>query len=117
MNRYCTTRTQFGNSRYPCLLVGWWQDEDQNGWAGVAQLWNDGKTKVGEEHHIHLRQGQPLGGIYIEVDEVAQAGCWSMASFEGAGITERDLQWATLFAREAIQRKMDFLQKEEEEDK
>ena len=38
------------------------------------------------------------------VDE-ASHGAWSFNSFEGVGITERDLQWAGLYAVEAIKRK------------
>jgi hypothetical protein len=110
MSRKCTTRASLGNGRYPCLIIRWVEDDDQSGWTGFARLWSNSTAMKGEEHQISLRQGQPLGSIYVEVDEAAQAGCWSMATIEGAGLTERDLQWATLFAREAIQRKIVFEQ-------
>lgn len=109
MSRHCTTRMSLGSNPYPCILVLWTEDDDSNGWTGKAQFWPDGDTKESPEHQIHLRQGQPLGSIFVDVDEVAGAGCWAMGRFDGSGLTERDLQWATLFAREALLRKRALL--------
>jgi hypothetical protein len=70
---------------------------DGNGWTGVTQVWLDGNTKEGVEHIIHLRQDMPLGSIHVDV--------------EGVGLTERDLQWAALYASEVLKRKNDLLKK------
>lgn len=103
IRRICTS-TSLGNGRYPSMSVSWTEDDDGNGWTGEAAFWTDGNTKEPPAHEISLRQGQPLGSIHIATDPFDH-GCWSMASFEGAGLTERDLQWAAVYAAEALQRK------------
>jgi len=109
MPRKVSTKTRLGNSPYPSLQITWTEDEDQNGWSGEAKIWTDGNTlKPCGNHTVTLRQGMPLGGIYVDVDGSSH-GCWSGGSFEGAGLTERDLQWAALYAVEAIKRKEEFL--------
>jgi hypothetical protein len=92
------------------MSVHWTEDEDGNGWTGVTQVWLDGNTKEGDEHIIHLRQGMPLGSIHVDVDECSH-GAWAFSSFEGTGLTERDLQWAALYASEVLKRKNDLLKK------
>lgn len=86
------------------MSVRWVEDDDGNGWTGEATFWTDGNTKEPPEHTICLRQGQPLGSIHVLVDECGH-GSWSMTSFEGAGLTERDLQWAAAYAMEPLQQK------------
>ena len=104
MAKYLATRTRFENSSYPCLSIAWWEDDDQSGWKGTTTTWIDGNTKIEDVHTVSIRQGLPLGSIFVAVDE-CEHGAWSFASFEGVGITERDLQWAAIFAVEAIKRK------------
>jgi hypothetical protein len=93
------------NASYPSLQIYWKEDADQCGWTGKAEIWTDGKTlQPCGNHTVTLRQGTPLGSISISVDEFSH-GAWSYGSLEGAGITERDLQWAGLYAVESIKRK------------
>jgi hypothetical protein len=58
----------------------------------------DGKVIAGT-HTIMLGQTCPLGSIHIVFDECGNGhGCWAHAYFDGHGITERDLEWATAWA-------------------
>lgn len=104
MTRHVSTHTPLGNGRYPSMSVLWTEDEDGNGWTGEATFWTDGNTKEAPTHTIGLRQGQPLGSIHVFTDEFAH-GFWSTTSFEGVGLTERDLQWAAAYAAEPLERK------------
>lgn len=104
MARRMSTMTPLGNGYYPSMMVTWVEDADSNGWTGEATFWIDGNTPQPPAHTIILRQGQPLGLIFVATDETAH-GSWSMTSFEGAGLTERDLQWAAAYAMEALKRK------------
>ena len=93
------------NASYPSLQIYWTEDADQNGWTGKAEIWTDGYTLQPDENHIiTLRQGTPLGSIYVDIDSTSH-GAWSFGSFEGAGLTERDLQWAGMWVVEATKRK------------
>jgi hypothetical protein len=92
------------------MHVTWTQDEDGNGWTGEAKFWDDGGTCILPIHSIHLRQAMPLGAIYVAVDENA-AGGWAMTTFDGAGLTERDLQWAAAWAVEPLKRKRELARK------
>jgi len=105
MPRIVITRTRLENSQYPSLTISWTEDMDGNGWTGVAKIWLDGNTLDNSPSHtVSVGQGTPLGSVHVMVDE-ASHGAWSFNSFEGVGITERDLQWAGLYAVEAIKRK------------
>ena len=104
MARYLSTMTPLGNGRYPSMNVNWIEDPDLNGWTGEATFWTDGNTPQPPAHTINLRQGQPLGSISIMTDGTEHSA-WSMTSFDGAGLTERDLQWAAAYAMEALKRK------------
>jgi len=64
---------------------------------GTLTLWHGPNDKDEHTHDIQLVQGNPLGSIHIDFD-VGNGGAWDFASFEGTCITERDLQWATLWA-------------------
>ena len=105
MSRELVTRTRIENASYPSLQIYWIEDNDQIGWTGKAEIWTDGNTlQPCGNHTITLRQGTPIGSISIAIDEFSH-GAWSYGSFEGAGLTERDLQWAGLYAFESIKRK------------
>lgn len=95
--RKVSTTTNLENAAYPKLVVLWTEDEDGNGWSGQACIWQSGSDHDAREHTISLRQGIPLGRIYLLVDECSH-GCWASTSFEGTGLAERDLQWAAAFA-------------------
>lgn len=60
-------------------------------------MWHGPNDKDEQTHDIEIVQGNPLGSISFDFD-VGNGGAWDFASFEGASITERDLQWATLWA-------------------
>jgi hypothetical protein len=104
MVRQLSTRTRLGNSHYPTMSVNWTEDDDQNGWTGSVTFWIDGNTENPPKHTINIRQANPLGSIVVFVDEF-ESGCWAMTSFDGSGITERDLQWAAAYSMEALKRK------------
>ena len=105
MPRRVTTITHPNSaSYYPTFSVCWTEDEDGNGWSGVCKVWLDGNTKKDREHTIGLRQTLPLGSISVSVDGSSH-GAWAFSSFEGVGLTERDLQWAALYASETLKRK------------
>lgn len=101
MNRICSTNTRLKNNRYPALLINWTEDDDGCGWKGKISIWNSENEQAPDEHTISIRQGNPLGSIYISVD-VFGYGCWAMGQFEGVEITMRDLQWAALFAGQSL---------------
>lgn len=84
-------------SRYPALWVIWTEDEDGHGYIGVMKKWLDGDTCEDQENTITIRQTMPLGLILVEF-EPCKGGCWKSARWEGATLTERDLQWATAWA-------------------
>lgn len=107
MARYLSTMTPLGNGRYPSMNVTWTEDADSNGWTGEATFWADANTPQPPAHRINLRQGQPLGSISVTTDGT-EHGAWSMTSFEGTGLTERDLQWAAAYAMETLKRKRNF---------
>jgi hypothetical protein len=108
MPRKVSTKTRLENSPYPSLQIIWTEDADQNGWTGEAVIWADGNTQQPcGNHTVTVGQGMPLGAIYVSVDGFSH-GAWSFGSFEGVGLTERDLQWASLYAVEAIKRKQNF---------
>lgn len=102
--RTCATRHRLGNSHYPGLSICWTQDADQLGWTGTCSLWTDGNTQACSGHTVRVRQGTPLGHLFLDFDECGP-GCWRMAQIEGVGITERDLQWAGVWAGECLRSK------------
>jgi len=108
VRRKLHTSTRLENAPYPRASVYWTEDEDGNGWTGFLSVWDDPNSRREASHEIHLRQGSPLGNIYIDVDPVS-GGAWAFSSFEGHGITERDLEWAALYAVEALKRKWDLM--------
>ena len=101
--RRVTTKTKMANAESPLFFVNWIEDRDFLGWRGVASVLTR-PHKESELHTVSVRQTIPLGLIVVTVDECA-GGCWATAKFEGVGLTERDLQWAALYAMEAIKRK------------
>ncbi len=88
------------------MSVKWTADSDGHGWRGEVVVWKDHNEKLAEGHRITIRQGQPLGSISMSFDEAVGAGAWKFYSFEGTGITERDLQWATAWAALALRDKL-----------
>jgi hypothetical protein len=91
-----TTRMSLCNgAKYPCIIVHWKPDADGHGYKGFASWHDDIGEKEG--HVISIRQTQPLGMISIDFDQ-CNGGAWRFHSFEGTGITERDLQWAMAWA-------------------
>jgi hypothetical protein len=89
------------------MQVCWTEDADGLGWTGDAVFWTDGNTREPPDHTLSLRQGMPLGSISLAVDEISH-GAWAYTHFEGAGLTERDLQWAAAYASEALKRKREL---------
>lgn len=106
-NMQKTTTETFTNKMR--LRINWTADKDGHGWTGVCIVVQDGqKSEI--THEISLRQGQPLGKIFVMLDG-DQHGAWMLNQFEGVEITERDLQWATIFAITAIKHKLLFYSK------
>ncbi len=100
MNRGVSTRHELRNgSRYPAVSIMWREDSSWGGggWQGTLSVWLSGEEKDPHEHTVAIGQGAPLGSVTIMFDSVGH-GAWEIASFEGVGVTERDLQWATLWA-------------------
>jgi hypothetical protein len=98
------TRTRMGNSEYPSLQVHWIKDGDGLGYNGRCTIWQDGNNKLCDKHTVGIRQSMPLGSISIILDECS-GGAWKYATFEGTGITERDLLWAAAWASLGIEDK------------
>lgn len=94
-----TRHALFNGSRYPSVSVQWKRDGawGGGGWTGKVVLWHSGSDRDEHEHTVSIGQGCPLGSVSLYFDSVGY-GAWEMASIDGAGITERDLQWATLWA-------------------
>ena len=103
MSKAFTTDGKIENARYPRLAVYWQEDDDCHGYKGNAVLWSDCNTRECQ-HEIHIRQSAPLGNIFVDLDSVVY-GAWAIAVFDGARLDERDLQWATQWAIQAIKRK------------
>lgn len=104
-----TTRTALeGNGDYyPCLVVEWRRDENFPAWWGKTSIWLAGNAQApGCVHTLRVGQSAPLGTITVMCDPL-NAGCWASGHFDGAGITERDLQWATEWGKQAIRRRHD----------
>lgn len=97
MNPCSTCLQLFNGSKYPLFYINWAKSELGNGMQGTLTLWHGPNDKDENTHQISLIQSCPLGTISIDFD-VGNGGAWDFASFEGASITERDLQWATLWA-------------------
>ena len=94
----CSTHHQlFNGSRYPCFNINWSPSKLGNGYSGFLTLFHSSGDRDEKNHYIEIIQGCPLGSIHVDFD-VGNGGSWDFASFEGVSITERDLQWATLWA-------------------
>lgn len=103
--RQVTTNTEWENGYYPCLSTLWTETREGMEWRGETTLWQDGSTPAeGCTHRLVLTQSVPLGTLTVICDEVG-CGCWASGSFPGVGITERDLQWAAEWAKQAIKGK------------
>lgn len=113
--RKLSTRTPLGNSPYPCMTTTWTEDADGLGWTGSCFTWVDGNTKESGLNEISIRQTTPLGGISAYVDPISH-GAWASTRFEGTILTERDLQWAAVWASAEIKRKQEFLDRPKQEE-
>jgi hypothetical protein len=99
--RYAVVRVALANGkRHPALIVTYKQDDDGHGYDGQCSTWPDDRAPSCE-HTLSVRQSAPLGSIVVMLD-ANPAGSWATGEFEGAGIAERDLQWAALWAAQAI---------------
>jgi hypothetical protein len=81
-----------------------WQPHDGfpcGGFIGEVTIWHSKDEKDPVTHKVAVGQGAPLGSISVDFDSVG-FGAWEFSSFSAAGITERDLQWATLWAALAV---------------
>lgn len=97
------TKVKMKYDEYPILQIHWEEFEDKLGWHGNCVIWKSKNEKEKCEHEISLRQTMPLGFINVVFDEHPGAGTWAYSSFEGHGITERDLFWANCYAALAIE--------------
>ena len=91
------------NGKFPSYNFAYKRDDDELGYTAKVSVWLD-DLRADCGHSLEVRQGSPIGQIYLILDDCGH-GCWSMGDIEGVGITERDLQWAALWAIEAIRRK------------
>jgi hypothetical protein len=103
-----TTRINIegGKHPFPVFHVQWTRDEDEMGWDGDCFIWDaEGKEKLKgcKGHKISLRQCNPIGLISVTVDP-CKGGALKWRSFEGTGLTERDLFWAAAWALSEIER-------------
>lgn len=95
-----STRQELKNGdRYPSVSILWEPDPSWGcgGYKGTLTLWRSGNEKDEKTHEVLIGQGAPLGAVTVMFDQ-AGYGVWETASFEGVGVTERDLQWATAWA-------------------
>lgn len=93
-----STRTKYGGS-YPnegTLIIRWTEDDDGHGYTGTVIVFPDRDTKEEREYTVNIRQAIPLGNLHIDFESVGY-GCWASGTFPGVSLTERDLQWATLW--------------------
>ncbi len=99
------TRAEIGNSEYPRISIEWTRISENLGlgYSGEASIWTDKSTKEACTHKVSLLQTEPLGSIYVDLDSSDKGFSWKTGKFEGCGITERDLQWATQWAILAIE--------------
>lgn len=95
----CTRHELFNGHRYPSVQISWERDASWfgGGWTGKLTVWRSGSQKDERTHDVTIGQGAPLGRVTVMFDSVVY-GAWEHAAFEGVGVTERDLQWATLWA-------------------
>jgi len=101
-DRLCTvTPPPQHADQYPSLQIVW--EREGQGYRGQATTWVDGNTRRCV-HEVYVGEGSPIGSIIIMVDALSH-GSWAMDEFSGVDLCERDLQWATLYARQAIDRK------------
>lgn len=101
MRRRVVTRTRFANAEYPSLQIIWQQSPGGEGWRGKCCIWLDGDTCGCQGHELWVSNSMPLGRISASLDDCGP-GSWAFAGFDGAGLTERDLQWAAEWAAEGI---------------
>lgn len=78
------------------------ESEDSNGFEGKATLWFNSLTKD-KVYTINIMQSSPLGQIYFYLN-MFEHGSAAQGKFNGVSITERDLQWLSFWATEAIER-------------
>jgi hypothetical protein len=98
---YCSTRQKI-DAFDTTVVVRWYRDKDGLGWKGRMIFYKERKQEkeaqpLCKNHSITVRQTLPLGGIHVSLDECGH-GSWQWNSFEGTGLTERDLEWATAWA-------------------
>jgi hypothetical protein len=96
------TSIRIENSEYPILKIHWKKDEDELGYIGNCVIWDSPDLKEEMPHTVSIRQTLPLGHISVTLDPCKE-GCWKNSDFEGLGINEKDLQWATAWASLAIE--------------
>lgn len=98
-------RHSFRNgSRYPCAYVNWRREGSWvgGGWIGEITVWHSPEDRDERTHTVTIGQGCPLGQVSLYFDNIGGYGTWEMAYLDGVDITERDLQWATLWAMLAL---------------
>lgn len=104
----CSVHYRLKNDKYPLLIVRWERDEDEMGAKGIAMIFKTPNEKEERTYTISIRQTLPLGLICFELDGCI-GGAWQFGTIDGAGLTERDLQWATAWGALAIKdKKMRF---------
>jgi hypothetical protein len=86
-------------SRYPAVSILWRPDDSwaSGGYLGELTVWLSGHDKDPHAHTVGIGQGAPLGHVTVAFDQLTY-GAWESTHFDGVGVTERDLQWATLWA-------------------
>lgn len=103
--KHAVTRINYNNDpKAPVTLqVKWEPDEDGRGWAGHCTFYSmraEGDERVvASGYSVHIGQTIPLGSIYVNLDRHVSE------TFDGTGLTERDLYWATVWAATAIKNK------------
>jgi hypothetical protein len=90
-------------STYPCAYVNWRREGGWGGggWIGEVTVWHSPKDRDEHTHNITIGQGCPLGQVSLYFDNFGY-GTWEMSHLDGVDITERDLQWATLWGMLAL---------------
>lgn len=99
-----STRYSFkGGYDYPLITITWTPSQlaAGGGYEGVLTLWHASDDKDPRTHEVSVGQSMPLGSLHVQFDGFSH-GAWAFAGFEGVGVTERDLQWATLWAALAL---------------
>lgn len=89
---------------FPKVSARFSRDDDGHGYTASVDLWPNGDDGPDCMHSLWVRQASPLGMLWIVFDGF-EGGCWRSVDISGSTLNERDLEWATAWAVEAMRNK------------